>query len=315
MTTPFVTVVVTVYQRTQFLEQALRSALDQTFREFEIIVTDDSNSAAIRSICESFQTPLIRYRTNLINLGVALNIRAAIEESRGRYISFLNDDDAWENEFLARLVAPLENDAQAVLSFSDHFVMSETGAIDQAKTAENSLQYGRSSLPGGKVEAIEALVLEKQGVPLAMAAVFRKEALALGLLVKEVSGAYDFWIACLLAASGQPVYYVPERLTRYRVHAVMETGRKAPDKNENLVYIYEKLIESKAFPRQDALLRLKHGLALYQVGRDRLLFGRAREARAYFSQSLRVAKNSKARISWLATYLPAVLRKALKFSA
>jgi glycosyltransferase involved in cell wall biosynthesis len=312
---PTVTVIVTVYNRTQFLKQALQSVLDQTFCSFEAIVADDSCSDAIQAISDSFQDSRIRYRANSATTGVALNLRAAMSEAQGKYISILNDDDAWEPEFLEKLVAPLEQNQNRVLSFSDHWIMLEDGQIDLQKTDENTAHYGRESLSTGEVTHLDDFVLTKNGVPLAMASLFRKDAIEQEFLVKDVSGAYDFWISCLLAASNQPAYYVSQRLTRYRVHGAMETGRKSPDKSENLVYIYRKLIDLEAFPSKKSLLMSKYSYALYRVGRDNLLFNRVRESRIKFLQSLKVEKRKRTVVSLLATYLPTQLRKVLRFSA
>ena len=87
---PKATVIVTVFRRTQFLRQALMSALHQTFRSLEIIVTDDSSSSEIKAICDSFHDSRIRYRANTATLGVALNLRTAMKEAGGKYIAILN---------------------------------------------------------------------------------------------------------------------------------------------------------------------------------------------------------------------------------
>jgi glycosyltransferase involved in cell wall biosynthesis len=271
---PKVSIVVTVYKRLQFLKEALECALRQTYTSFEIIVTDDSQSESIKAICDSLNDCRIRYRMNSVTLGVALNLRAAISESKGDYISILNDDDAWEPDFLTKVLPALDQNPNCVLSFSDHWLVTESGLIDYPRSMENSARYARSNLPGGKVENLDHLVLVHNGVPLAMASVFRKDAIDIDLLVQDVSGAYDFWIACLLASSNKSAYYVPERLTRYRVHGEMETARKAPDKNINLAFIYRKLIELDAFPGKGSFLNRKYSQALYRCGRDNLLFGR-----------------------------------------
>lgn len=309
---PLVTVVVTVYKRTEYLQQSIQSALDQTFRSFEVIVTDDSCSEAIKEIVNSFQRPEIRYRSNPITFGVALNLRAAISEARGRYIAILNDDDMWEPTFLEKLVAPLEADASRVLAFSDHWIMSEDGQIDVSRTNSNTAHYGRSLQHQGVVSNLDHVVLKKNGVPLAMAAVFRKDALNLDLLVNEVSGAYDFWISCILAASRKPGYYIAERLTRYRVHGTMETARKAHDKNENMVFIFKKLIELDFFSEMTGFLTRRHAQALYTVGKDNLFFDRAGLAREYFLQSFMVFKNFKAFAGYIGSYLPKKLLAVLK---
>lgn len=312
---PTVTVIVTVYKRTRFLNEAIRSALAQTLRSFEIVVTDDSDSDAVRAICDSFHSPLIRYRKNIFTLGVALNLRAAICEARGEYIAILNDDDAWEPEFLDRLVLPLQEDSNISLVFCDHWIASEDGSLDSPRTDANSVHYGRDILPEGKIDNLEELVLEKKAVPLAMAAIFRKDAIDLGLLVSDVAGAYDFWLSCLLAASGRLAYYVPRRLTRYRVHGQMETGRKAPDKNKNIIFIYEKLIELNLFPKRINFLYKRYSQWHFQVGKDLLWFNQPILARSYFLGALGAALNYKALLGIMLSYLPRNLREALKVTA
>lgn len=301
---PAVSVIVTVYNRTQYLRPALQSVLAQTFPSFEVIVTADSANDEIRAICESFQRPEIRYRRNPETLGVALNLRAALAEARGRYVAVLNDDDLWEPEFLERLVAPLDENPDRVLAFCDHWMMSGEGEVNTVQTDEVSQYYGRADLPLGEVADFQTFALVQKGVPLAMGALFRRDAVDLDLIVKEVSGAYDYWIACLLAASGRAAYYVPARLTKYRVHAAMETARLAPDKQENLVYIYRTLLERNLFPELRARVTEFYSQVLRMVGKDQLHFGFRDKAREYFRRSFAARRNVKTAAWWARSYLP-----------
>jgi glycosyltransferase involved in cell wall biosynthesis len=317
---PLVTVVVTVYQRTEFLREALGSALAQSLGEIEVLVTDDSNSAAIRAICEDTGASeeargRLRYRTNAERLGVARNLAAAIAEARGRYVSILNDDDAWETRFLERLVRPLEEDERRVLAFSDHWIVSANGTTDVAATEHTTRQYGRDRLKEGEITFTHDLVLEQNAVPLAMAAVFRLAALPPDALVREVAGAYDFWISATLAATGRPFYYVAERLTRYRTHGAMETHRRAPDKSDNGVYIYGRLLVGGAFPAHQALLRRRLAEALFAAGRDRMYFDAMPAARERFRAALRTRPTIRNVAGLLASYAPSPLRRALGFTA
>ena len=302
---PEVTVIVTVYKRTDFLSQALKSALAQTFQAREIIVVDDSGNAAASALCQPWvNAGQIRYRANPETLGIALSLRAAIEEARGEFISILNDDDVWEPNFLALLVPPLRADAARAIAFSDHWIISEEGVIDEAETEANTRRYGRFSLPEGDLNNPTHFVLVENGVPLAMAALFRKEAIDLSLLTPEVSGAYDFWISCLLAASGKKFYYVPQRLTRYRIHPKSETGRRAADKSENQVYVFSQLLERNWFPEMNTYLRSRLASALFRVGRDLLSFDRAREARGYFLKSFRMRPDWRPMLATVLSWFP-----------
>ena len=94
----------------------------------------------------------------------------------------------------------------------------------------------------------------------------------------------------------------------------METARKAPDKNKNMIFIYQKLIDLKVFPNKNDLLINRYSQALYRVGKDNLYFNRVNEARTYFIKSLKFAKAYKAAVSLFASYLPKKFRVILKLT-
>ena len=270
-----VSVILTVFEREKFLRRAIESALSQTFANYEVIVADDSNKPSIRQLCESFQCPhRLRYRGNKERLGVALNVRAAIEDAKGKYVSILNDDDYWGSTFLERLVAPLEENPNRAVAFADHWIIREDGSVDEPATESNSLRYGRKTLPEGDIKDPPGFVLMKNGVPLAMAALFRRNDLNLSLLTKEVVGAYDLWISCVLAASGRSFFYVPSRLTYYRLHEGSETARRAPDKSEPMIYILQEILRENWFPTMKGIIQARLADAYFRNGLDLLSFGK-----------------------------------------
>jgi glycosyltransferase involved in cell wall biosynthesis len=269
---PLVTVLVTVHRRTNFLAEALRSVLAQTFTNFELIVADDSGNAVARAVCAPFtDDSRVYFSANSRTLGVAVSLQLALERSRGEYVAILNDDDCWEPEMLARLVVPLEEDSRRVLAFGDHWIMNEDGTVDVDASNRNTERYGRALLGEGDLRDATAFVLLQNGVPLAMASLFRKAALDGTMLYPQVAGAYDFWISCLLAASGRRFYYVPARLSRYRAHPHMETARVSPDKSKCLAFIFKSLLEKNYFPERRTYLKKKLRRARLRVAKDHLV--------------------------------------------
>jgi glycosyltransferase involved in cell wall biosynthesis len=306
---PLVTIIITVFKRVEFLQEALESALGQTFESYEIIVTDDADSELSKTICASVNRPdRIRYRSNKNRMGVALNLRTAILEAKGKYIAVLNDDDYWEPNFLSRLVLPLESNPECVLAFSDHWVMLGDGEIDIEQTNINTKIFKRDQLAEGELKNTSEIALNKT-VPLVQASVFRKSALNTDLLVENVAGAYDFWITCLLSAGGKPFYYVNERLTRYRIHQQMETFRSSANKFEPEVFIYHSLLKANYFPEWRKLIESQLGYMLYRSGRARLEFNEVQKARDLFKESLLLSVSWKAILRFILTYFPAQLRQ------
>lgn len=312
---PLVTVIVTVHTRTAFLKDALESVIAQRFADYEIIVADDSGSSAAKGIVDGFANRArVTYLANVPTAGIAASLRRALGHAAGRYAAILNDDDAWESDFLARLVPPLEADRRRVLAFSDHWIVGGDGTIDRAASDENTAAYGRADLPEGEVADPARFVIQTNGVPLAMASVFRARAIDPAELVPEVAGAYDFWISILLAHSRGRFYYVPGRLTRYRVHAEMETLRRSPEKSECLVYIWRALRRRGWFAELAPHVRARLAQSTVRAGRDRLYFGEPEAARALFREAFRIAPGWEAPASYLLSVLPRPIRRVTGLS-
>ncbi len=308
---PLVSVILTVYNRLTFFADALKSVEAQTFQDYEVIIADDSGTGAALAASLASNNPRIRYSPNQASLGVALSVRAALRQARGKYIAILNDDDLWEREFLGRLVPVLETDPRRVLVFCDHAIMDADGRIDETATERNTERFGRSGLSEGDVADPKAFVLRQNGVPLAMGALFRAAVLSPERLVPDVAGAYDFWISSLMAASGGAFYYVPERLTRYRVHAEMETARRDPEKTQCLAFIARSLLAEPAFADQREYLNRWLAALVVRAGRDYLYFDRAADARRSFLSAFRMSAGWKPLAGYLMSMAPARLRRVV----
>lgn len=307
-----VTVILTVYKRTEYVEVALESALAQTMANFELILADDSGSQLAKPIVERYQhDKRVVYQANDATLGIVNSIKKAIANSKGQFIAILNDDDCWEPEFLAKLSQALSEQPRRVIAFSDHWIIDSAGVLDEPATEANTRLYKRSGISTGEIADPVKTVLIDNGVPLAMAAVFRKDAIPLEMLTTEVSGAYDFWISCLLAATGRPFYFLNERLTRYRVHAQMETGRRSIDKQLNMVYIYTSLLKRNFFPAYKAHLLKLQSFFLYKAGRDNLHFEQIEAARSYFKKAIKITLDYRYLAAFGLSFLPKDIRRRM----
>ena len=214
---PAVSVVTTTLNRPHYLKEAIGSALSQTFEDFELLVCDDGGRDETRRVCESFGDARIRHIVNASPLGIAMNTHAGVMHAGSDLIAFLNDDDRWTPEFLAKCAKPLLDDSNAVLSFCDHWLIDPLGNLLLEETEENSIRYRRGFLSGGPVaEPLKLMV--SNAIPLAMGSVFRKSAVDWSLYSKKIEGAYDYFLSYCLLQSGGRVVYVAERLTEYRTH-------------------------------------------------------------------------------------------------
>lgn len=216
---PLVSVIITTYNRPDYLQMSLASVLAQDLDDMEILVYDDCSNADNESIVRGFADDRIRYHRHPKNLGRGANNCAAYRAARGRYVAHLDDDDEWEPNFLASLIPPLEADEEITLAFCDRFLVSASGAIDYDLTARNAREWGRACLARGKHMPFQHQALVTRCVVFGSAAIVRRSALDLDDFPSELKFTWDAWIVYLAVRGGGAAYYEPDRLARVRVHA------------------------------------------------------------------------------------------------
>lgn len=101
---PVVSVVMPAYNAGRTLAEAVDSVLAQTFQNWELILLDDGSRDGTASIARSYTRadPRIRYEANPGNLGAAASRNRGVSLARGSWIAFLDSDDVWRPEKLAR---------------------------------------------------------------------------------------------------------------------------------------------------------------------------------------------------------------------
>jgi len=92
---PRVSVVIPTYNRAASVGTAIRSVLNQTEHDFEIVVVDDASADDTEGVVGRFRDPRVQYVRQPSNLGDAAARNVGILRSSGPYIAFLDDDDEW----------------------------------------------------------------------------------------------------------------------------------------------------------------------------------------------------------------------------
>lgn len=217
---PLVSVIVPTYNRPHYLASALESALGQTLRSLEVIVQDNASDGDPRGIVLSLGDPRVRFFRNERTLSQVGNVVSACHKARGRYFAILGDDDLWEPEFLAALVAPLERDPELVVAFCDHGIIDSDGRPDRATADRVSRTFGRAGLAGGTYRSFEDIALVRRAICTFSVAVFRRAEIDFDAIPLELGfGPIDHYITYLAVRSGKGCHYVAQRLAHYRYHA------------------------------------------------------------------------------------------------
>jgi len=107
-----------VYNGENFISEAIQTALDQTFGDFELLISDNASTDGTEAICRKFASadPRIRYVRRTTNIGAGPNFNSLPPLARGKYFKWLAHDDVMAPTFVERCVDVLESDPAAVLA-------------------------------------------------------------------------------------------------------------------------------------------------------------------------------------------------------
>jgi glycosyltransferase involved in cell wall biosynthesis len=107
-TTPLVSVVIPTYNRSKELARAIKSVLNQTYQNFEILVVDDGSEENLRVVCDSFNDQRIRFLRNDTHTNANVARNRGIKEAQGEYIAMLDSDDEYLPHHLSRRVEKIK---------------------------------------------------------------------------------------------------------------------------------------------------------------------------------------------------------------
>lgn len=99
-----VSVITPAYNCEKFLKSTIQSVLNQTYQNWEMIIVDDGSTDNTYSLALEYakQDERIKVLKNKENSGIGFTRNVAIENANGRYLAFLDADDLWSKEKLAK---------------------------------------------------------------------------------------------------------------------------------------------------------------------------------------------------------------------
>lgn len=100
-----VSIIMPSWNTGKFIGESIQSVLNQTYKNWELIIVDDCSTDNTDEIVASFNDERIRYFRNDKNSGAALTRNRALREARGEWIAFLDSDDLWMPKKLEKQIA------------------------------------------------------------------------------------------------------------------------------------------------------------------------------------------------------------------
>jgi GT2 family glycosyltransferase len=239
--TPSVTIVMAAFRAT-FLDEAVRSVLEQDYPALELVAIDDSGGADVMPILErhASREPERMTVAKHPNVGQARTLNRGFGLARGELLGHLGDDDVLLPGAVAKLAGALASAPEAVAAHGAYEVMDETGEVTgTARTGEWSL--------------VEALRLHHS--PVGPGALVRRAVL------ERVGGwdpdlryrsDFDFWIR---AASAGPFAFVSDPVARWRAHPDALSAESATAIAAEHVNLVEKVFAGDDLPDEVSAVR------------------------------------------------------------
>jgi alpha-1,3-rhamnosyltransferase len=213
VTSPLVSVIVLNYNYSEFLEQAILSAINQSYSNLEIIVIDNASTDNSVEILDKYQKHIFAIRLSK-NEGQSAARNLGIMAANGQFVAFLDADDFWESTKIQKQVKALDSKHQ----------LSYTGIqlVRKFKTIQSF------ALPqfSGKTDAFHVL---NPGVSIVLSG--ESTALVNMELIKEIGGfdeylssgsGWDFFRRCSRRTDFAPIN---EPLTYRRIHSRNESHK------------------------------------------------------------------------------------------
>lgn len=246
-----VSVIMPAYNAEKYIGDSIRSVLEQSYHEWELIVVDDGSTDTTADIvrANSANDSRIKYvfQENQ-RLGKARN--TGIKNASGRLIAFLDSDDLWMREKL-ELQAQILEATNVDIIYSDGFFFGDNDVIGETKTL---------SVIRGRIEGADMLdlLLVHNSIPVLSVLMRRRTFDEVGPFEESPayhgSEDYDLWLKA--ARSGALFYGMGEKLVRYRRHPAAMTIKNSKWLKPTLRVVSRHLKHSNLSEReQDRRLR------------------------------------------------------------
>lgn len=289
-----ISVVITTYERPQFLRGAIETALGQTYKNIEVIVVDDgSNERYAKTIVGEF-SDTVRCIRHEQNKGLSAARNTGIKKSDGDYIAFLDDDDRWHKTKIARQVSILENDETVGL----------VTCLVASITPDNELVHCERSAPSG--DCSETMLLGNRiGTP-SRVLVWQECFEDIGIFDESLPTKQD-WDFYLRLCQEWNVAAVTDHLCFRTIHESLSSSpESAMRDNQAIIEKHEDLLRSRGYWDQ-AQAEIEE-----QVGRTYLRQRDRPKARTYFREALQKDPTLGRVPLYLLTFTPSTVVEKLR---
>ena len=139
-----VSIVMPSYNTAQYIEDSIRSILNQSYTNWELIIIDDCSTDNTDNVVSQFNDKRINYYKNEKNSGAAVSRNKALVKAKGKWIAFLDSDDLWMPDKLEKQIAFMERNNYH-FSYTNYLEM-DTGGVEKGITVTGPKKITRRGM-------------------------------------------------------------------------------------------------------------------------------------------------------------------------
>lgn len=224
---PSVSVCIPVYNGADHIAEAIRSVLDQTHSDLELVVCDNASTDDTLAVVARFEDPRIRVVTSDTNIGAGANWNRCLREAASDIVKILCADDVMLPAMIERELVAISSDDDVVLVSARRYVIDEAGRRTMVRGMK-----GEGRVPGH--DAVRKVIRSGSNALGETSSVLLRRSAALAAGAFREDSPYtvdvDLWVRMLLLGDA---YVLPEVLSEYRVSggswSVSVAGSQAAD--------------------------------------------------------------------------------------
>lgn len=213
-----ISVIITTFNRVEKLKRAVESVLNQSYTDFELIIVDDHSTDGTKDYCESLKDERVKYIRRNKNFGNDTRPKnQGAKASKGEYICYLDDDNAFRVDHLQVLINEIQKDERIDVVYGDRVIVDDTG--------ENPSRLGFTA------DYSDTLLMSRNFIDTSDALMKREALFGVGGWDERYKKYVDWNLWVRMAKAGKQFKRVPIVITDYHIHNDMKS-LKVKDKLE-----------------------------------------------------------------------------------
>ncbi|MBI4845848.1 MAG: glycosyltransferase [Candidatus Omnitrophica bacterium] len=240
---PYFSIIIPTYNRSDFLKKAVASVLNQSFKDFELIIIDDGSEDETESFIRTINDPRLKY-IKQPHQGVSFSRNSGVKAATGSFICFLDSDDWFKPDKLKKTYDYIKRYPEYKIFHTEEIWYRNKELLTQ-KTIHKK--------PDGYVFKN---ALKLCCISISTAAISREIFTQIGMFDENLPACedYDFW---LRVSAEFPVKLIPEFMTEKKGGHQDQLSKKHPAMDKFRIYSIKKIIDNNRLSDEQRLLAVK----------------------------------------------------------